>query len=146
MKKLVRESLNEISLDGSHLDRMNIGMKSMIKQWLEEMEIMKYVINDNFTIRTTGIIDLDSKGLIQFPSFIKFEETGDFFCSKNSLISLRGCPDKVIGEFSCAMNRLTSLEGCPKKVSGSFYCYGNNKKFKNSYIRNLCDVGGHILE
>ena len=33
--KLVREHINEISLGGSHLERMGVGMKASIKRWFD---------------------------------------------------------------------------------------------------------------
>ena len=43
---------------------------------------------------------------------------GNFDCSRNKLISLEGCPDKVGGNFYCDNNELTSLKGCPTEIGG----------------------------
>ena len=48
--------------------------------------------------------------------------TGDFDCSWNQLISLKGAPQEVGGNFICYSNRLTSLKGAPQIVGGGFYC------------------------
>ena len=48
--------------------------------------------------------------------------TGDFDCSWNQLISLKGAPQEVGGNFICYSNRLTSLKGAPQTVGGGFNC------------------------
>ena len=58
--KLVKEHLNEISLDGSHLNRTGTGWKASIKRWLDEhnKEQAIYTINDDFIIDVKGSINL----------------------------------------------------------------------------------------
>lgn len=51
---------------------------------------------------------------------------GDFDCRAMRLVSLTGCPDKVIGNFNCSGNQLKSLEGGPKLVSGHYDCSDNS--------------------
>ena len=50
----------------------------------------------------------------------------DFYCDNNSLTSLEGAPEKVGGSFLCPYNSLTSLEGAPKEVGGYFFCHNNS--------------------
>ena len=50
------------------------------------------------------------------------EVEGDFNCSENQLTSLEGAPQTVGGNFWCSYNQLTSLEGAPQKVGKTFIC------------------------
>jgi len=54
------------------------------------------------------------------------EIKGNFYCHNNKLKSLKGCPEEIEGNFDCSHNSLISLEGCPKEVGGHFDCYYNN--------------------
>lgn len=92
----------------------------------------KYGIH-NYTINSEGKVDIDGGlnlsgrlgDLAKLP--IKFGSvTRDFYCSRNELTSLEGCPEFVGGGFYCYRNQLTTLEGCPKTVGGDFSCYENN--------------------
>lgn len=81
---------------------------------------------------TTGLYDCDGdvkvgKDLVKDGRLvIRFGTVdGGFDCSKNKLISLGGCPQKVGGFFDCSVNSLTSLEGAPQKVGKDFYCDHN---------------------
>ena len=62
--KLVREHINEISLGGSHLDRMGVGKKASIKRWFDAagISVNDYTINDDLTIDVIGDLDLDLTG------------------------------------------------------------------------------------
>jgi len=91
--KLVREHLNEISLGGSHLERMGMGyiekMKKVIKKWLDEHNIEQavYTINDNLTIDVKGDVCLLNK--VNIPNFIKFNHiTGSLNLSYTKITSL----------------------------------------------------------
>jgi len=130
------------------------------------MGVGNYTINDNLTIDVKGDVNLNNRDLTKFPEFIRFNKvSGNFWCSKNSLVSLEGCPSSVGGSFGCHTNNLVSLEGCPSSVSGDFWCARNNLislkgcptsvggsfrcsnnpgKFTKEYVRKLCDVKGHI--
>jgi Leucine-rich repeat (LRR) protein len=52
--------------------------------------------------------------------------SGDFDCSDNKLISLKGSPRIVKGDFDCSMNNLTTLKGMPIIIDGVFDCSFNN--------------------
>ena len=86
-------------------------------------------IHGNYTINSDGTIDVDgdvilSDRLTKLP--LKFGRvTGDFICSYNQLVSLRGCPTEVGGDFDCMDNKLVSLEGGPTEVGGGFNCSYN---------------------
>ena len=67
-----------------------------------------------------------------------FEVTGDFYCYKNQLISLKGAPLEILN-FDCSHNSLTSLEGSPKIVKEMFRC-SNNKLI--SLKNGPSEVGG----
>ena len=148
MRKIVFESLNEVisfTRGEDALSTIGIGQKTLIKKWLDEMEITDYKINSDLSIDVEGHVTLHNKGLIEFPKFIKFNHiSGDFFCSYNNLTSLKGCPASVDGFFDCSYNNLTSLEGCPKFVGGSYYCNNNKLQFTEEDVRKLCNVEGKI--
>jgi len=90
--KLVREHINEISLGGSNLDRMGVGMKETIKRWLDKHNVKNYIINDDLTIDT--IDTYSSRGNVNLrevniPDFIKFKHIAGFLdLSYTSITSL----------------------------------------------------------
>jgi len=146
---------------------LGIGKKVLITRWLDEMNIVNYIINDDYTIDVEGYVYLYNKGLDKFPDYIKFGRVGGNFscsknrlvslegcpgsvggwfdCSDNYLVSLEGCPGSVGGNFSCRNNQLVSLEGCPGSVGGSFYCGGNKKQFNKEEVKKVCKVTGIIV-
>jgi len=146
MKRLVFESLNEMNFQrkmGDPLSAMGIGKTQLIKDWLDEMGVKHYTINDDYSIDVDGGVSLDSKNLSKFPDYIQFNMVSGYFnCDCNQLVSLRGCPRYVGGSFNCFYNSLISLEGCPKRVGGYFDCSDNAKKFTFEDVKKLCDVKG----
>jgi hypothetical protein len=89
--------------------------KEKIQAWLDEMEIEKYVINDDLTVDVNQNVSLYHKSLSFFP--VQFGTVnGDFNCSENQLISLIGSPRKVTQTFDCTYNKLITLEGAPDEV------------------------------
>ncbi|MCW3498648.1 hypothetical protein [Burkholderia cenocepacia] len=101
--------------------------KEDIKQWLDEMNIKKYVIHDDMTVRVNGNVDLRDRNLSSLP--VQFESVhGDFYINDNQLVSLAGSPSYVEGSFICSDNRLKSLNGGPQEVEGSFFADGNRLK------------------
>ena len=118
------------------LDSLDVGKRQLIKNWLDEMEVTNYTINDDFAIDVDGYVNLRNRNLVEFPEYIQFNEVAGFFdCSYNKLISLRGCPKIVHASFYCDHNNLDSLEGCPKTVKGDIYCYCNKKIFTEEDIK-----------
>ncbi len=82
--------------------------------------IKDYTINDGL-VSVNGDVNLYNKQLTEIP--IRFKEvTGHFDFGRNSLTSLKNCPETVGDGFYCGHNQLTSLEGCPEYVSGNFWC------------------------
>lgn len=84
----------------------------------------------NIIITKQGLIDVDddvsitNSRLKRLPlSFGKV--TGNFHCSSNRLISLKGCPVWVGGSFNCYGNQLTSLKYGPIEVGGDYSCHEN---------------------
>lgn len=72
-----------------------------------------------------GDLDLSGLNLEELPDMSKMVVHGDFDCTDNRLISLKGSPKKVGGSFMCYNNELSDLEGSPQEVGGSFMC-GHN--------------------
>lgn len=85
------------------------------------LDLEKISINDDQTIDVNGSVKFPraSSFLTQLPlTFNKV--SGDFDCSRLSLITLEGCPREVGGDFNCSYCEITSLEFAPKKVGGTF--------------------------
>ena len=123
--KLVRESIS-FQRYKDPKRALGVGARVLIEEWLEEMSVENYVINDDLTIDVNGRVNLSHKNLSSFPEYIKFRNvSGYFFCDNNQLTSLEGCPSTVEGFFYCDNNQLTSLEGCPSNVRESFSCNNN---------------------
>jgi hypothetical protein len=118
----------------------------MIEDWLDEMEVKNYTINDDCMIDVDGKVEIHHIDLTEFPDFIQFNHITKYFdCGGNFLISLRGCPKHVDGWFNCAHNKLESLEGCPIFVNQDFYCGDNVTQFKAKDVLTLCDVRRNII-
>ena len=120
-----------ITLKESILSRSSHGggrfkTMTMIENWLKEYNIENYNINYDLTIDVEENINFLNKNITKFPDYIQFGEVkGNFDCSSNNLISLKGCPKYVDGFFNCSYNKLTSLEGAPKEVGVDFFCHYN---------------------
>lgn len=84
----------------------------------------------NITITEQGLIDIAGDVSITNSKLKKLplsfgRVTGNFHCSSNQLISLKGCPVFVGGSFNCFGNQLNSLKYSPKEVGGDFSCHQN---------------------
>jgi len=120
---------------------LGVSIRVLIEEWLEEMSVENYVINDDLTIDVNGRVNLSHKNLITFPEYIKFRNVSGYFsCDNNQLTSLEGCPSTVGRSFFCDNNQLTSLKGCPSTVGGFFSCYNNKKQFSEKEVRTYCKV------
>ena len=88
---------------------------NQIEEWLYEMGIKNYTINDDLTVDVDGNVELQRKFITEIP--IQFGEVrGSFYAFDNKITSLKGCPNKVTGQFNFYNNCLTSLEGCPEEI------------------------------
>ena len=69
--------------------------KEQIKQWLDEMGVINYVINKDLTVDVKGDVNLSYKNLKELP--VQFGKVkGNFFCSNNQLKSLKGAQTDYI--------------------------------------------------
>ena len=140
MKTLKESILSRSSHGGGRFKTM-----TMIENWLKEYNIENYNINYDLTIDVEENIKFLNKNITKFPDYIQFGEVkGNFDCSNNNLISLKGCPKYVDGFFNCSYNKLTSLEGAPEKVGGYFNCNNNSVRFTKDDVREVCNVKGSI--
>ena len=82
--------------------------KEQIKQWLDEMGVINYVINKDLTVDVKGSVNLSYKNLKELP--VQFGKVGrSFDCYNNQLKSLKGAPQKVGRDFLCHNNQLKSV-------------------------------------
>lgn len=97
---------------------------NQVKDWLDEMEVLNYTINDDLTVDVDGDVDMGYKRLTEIP--VQFGVVkGDFDINNNKLTSLKGCPNRVENSFFCNRNELTSLEGGPMYVDNYYKCSAN---------------------
>lgn len=109
----------------SQIKNTMLSNKLDIENWLNQMNISDYTINNNLVVDVANSVNLRAKGLTCIP--IQFGIViGDFDCSDNQLTSLFGAPKIVEVDFNCSYNQLTNLEGSPEVVKGLYEC-GNNK-------------------
>ncbi len=87
-----------------------------------------------------GNLSYSDFGLERLPDLSEVIVMGNFSCTGNQLISLKGAPKMVIGDFNCGYNKLKTLEGCPQKIGGDFFCTGNQL---SSLIGGPTYVGRH---
>jgi hypothetical protein len=98
--------------------------KNDIEAKLKELGVENYTISDDASIDVDGTVDISFKNLEKIP--VRFGiVNGDFNCSNNKLVSLKGSPKSVGVSFFCHKNRLTSLEGAPQLVGKAFVCSNN---------------------
>jgi hypothetical protein len=99
--------------------------KKDIQNWLNEMNITDYTINEDLTVDVNGSVDLKAKGFTSIP--IQFGMVkGIFQCSNNRLKTLEGTPHTVDGIFKCDFNKLENLVGGPKIATYAYECENNN--------------------
>jgi hypothetical protein len=128
------------------LFKESVDSEFNIHKLCKEYNIKNYTINDDFSIDVDDDVDLSYRDLDLDKVGVKFRRvSGNFYCKRNGLSSLLGCPDLVYGGFVCSNNYLTSLENLPKSISyisfefnkiwsfkgipdsfrGELYCFGN---------------------
>ena len=112
--------------------------KEQIKQWLDQYEVKNYTINEDFTVDVDGDVNLSYKNLTNFNVQFGIVK-GNFYCYKNKLTSLEGCPQKLTEYFDCSNNKLISLQGCPQKVGKNFNCNNNPIRDLNDFH---CEISG----
>ena len=104
---------------------LGVGQKKIISAWLDEMGVINYTINDDYTIDVNGSVSFHLIDIGEFPSFINF--------------------NRVNGSFSCAYSKMTTLRGCPKFIKNNFYCGGNMIFFTEENVKRICNVKGKIF-
>ena len=150
--KIVKEHIDEGFVKGEDkLKNLGVGKIELIKRWLEEEDIIGYVIRDDYIIDSPGKVILIHK-MSELPNYIQFGKVGGFNCSGCEMTSLKGCPIEVIqtylcaGNFNCGWNNLSSLEYAPRKIDGAFNCIGNRLRDEEieKYIL-INDIRGKVL-
>jgi hypothetical protein len=104
--------------------------------------LKNYTINSDDTIDVDGYVNLIGilGNMEKLP--VKFGKvSGSFYCHRNKLTTLEGCPNYVDGDFTCDDNKLATLEHSPKYVGGNFSC-DNNKLTTLKGIEKCEIIGG----
>lgn len=97
--------------------------KSEVIAWCEKMKLENYHVREDLIVDVTEDVDLSLRELHCFP--VRFGViTGNFNCSKNKLVTLKGAPEKVYGCFDCSMNYLVSLKYGPT-YAADYFCQSN---------------------
>ena len=108
--------------------------KEEIKKWLNSMGIDKYTINDDLTVDVDGDVYIIRKQLFGIP--IQFGKvSGNFVCSYNYFVTLKGSPEYVGGNFDCSANNIISLKGRPKYIDGEFCSFWNDLDY--NYLESI---------
>jgi hypothetical protein len=111
--KLVKEHINEkFTEDGDPIRDMGIGLKHLVKKWLEEQNIEKYRINKDLTIDV--LTNLHLRGLKEWPDYIKFKKIHGYMnieCVKFKSGKLHGMPKFVDKYLYLSDNNIKTLEG-----------------------------------
>jgi hypothetical protein len=98
------------------------GIQNISIEDLLEMKRLRYTkarAGDRTIYTATGSISVAAQSLKKLPDLGALIVVGDFDCSQNDLLTLRGAPLEVTGNFICKDNpRLPSLLGLPEKVGG----------------------------
>ncbi len=121
--------------------------KSLLNEWIKK----NHLPSDYFDkLKTEGHqyimnvkqnIGISFKYLTEIPIQF-FHIDGDFDCSDNNLISLKGSPLYVGRNFYCCHNQLKSLEYCPQFIVHNFDC---SKNLLTSLEYGPQIVGGHFV-
>jgi hypothetical protein len=140
--------------------------KPEIMQWLYDVGIENYTINEDLTVDVDDNVNFLNNELENIP--IQFGIiNGNFSISGHSLTSLKGSPYKVNGYFDCSYNNIQSLKYCPREIGGVFFCshnfikslqdgpeivhgkfkcYGNPIESLNKFITQLHDDFEHDID
>lgn len=131
MNKLVRESIDmnfERGQDPKYA--MGLGRKFAIVNWLKDMGINKYILNDDLSIDVITDVNLVDHHLSEFPEFIQFNKIwGGFYVGANAWQSLNGFPREITGDLQINSPSAFSL---------------GIKKFNETEIKKIINVYGEI--
>jgi hypothetical protein len=119
MKKLVRESLNEIRKDELLLKSIKIGIISKIENWCKEYHINSYDLNDDFEINAETV---NLPNGTEIPDFIRFNEVGRF-----TLKNLDVPPNKL-GDI------------IPKKITHSLNIETSRVRYTIRDVMKVCEL------
>ena len=89
--------------------------KEQIFDFLFDLNIQNFKINDDLVVDINESISLQGMGLSELP--FKFGSIDGYFdCSDNKLTTLKGCPYLIDGFFDCSNNELISFLLSPTKL------------------------------
>lgn len=100
--------------------------KEAICDWLTQMKIKHYSINEDLTVDVSYSIDLRNNDFTILP--VQFGQvSGNFDVSDTSLKTLKGCPKKVFGNLYAESIPIKNLLQLNSTIIGSLYLSGNKK-------------------
>ena len=69
--RYIYESLNEMNFERRKdpFGALGIGQEQLIKDWLDEMGVDDYTINDDYTIDVNENINISRRNLKKFPDY-----------------------------------------------------------------------------
>jgi hypothetical protein len=103
----------------------------LINQWLKEHDVDNYIIQkDTLKVDVNGLVCLENHQLTQLP--VQFGQVlGNFSCSHNRLMSLKGVPEHVLKNFDASYNHLSTVDFLP--ISQQVHLIGNPLKDLNFF-------------
>jgi hypothetical protein len=105
--KLIKENVDHFIRSEDAFDSFDIGRNILIKKWMKEcIRNDGYKINEDGTIHAFDDINISRWGIEELPDYIIFSvaERG-FYCSHNSIKTLKGFPKIIKGDFSIQDNK-----------------------------------------
>ena len=126
LKNLLKEQVSISPEQEAWLDKCTGGSKETKFGDRPTVGTRTWTADNQGYVTVQGDFIFTGQGLTDFKG-VKFKEvTGNFYCAKNKLTSLKGAPQTVGRSFVCSNNNLTSLEGAPQTVGYNFNCSDNN--------------------
>lgn len=137
-----------MELINKFFEEENIIEKIIRDHWIM---IDPYNINDDGSIDVFGNVKFSADYLTELPLRFKVV-TGNFDCSKLSLLTLENSPIEVGGTFNCSYNQLSTLEHLPKNAAcfvfdntvKSLYTGGVNCNFEKVILLTITDISAHL--
>jgi hypothetical protein len=147
---------------------LGLGKRERIEDWLEEMNVNNYIINDDLSIFLKKHLRIMKVDIRELPSYINFSVCdGYFYMGYCQLISMRGFPRHISNYFDVPNNLfkdfkggptyvtgsinvsnnplLVSLKGAPTHVGGDAYMINTGLDMPHEEIKERLGIKGHVF-